>query len=43
MYDEFDPEKLLDEEPELDNSPTGEGSDEDEEEEEEEGLDEEAL
>lgn len=43
MQDEFDPEMMLDEEPELDNSPTGEGDDEEEEEEEEEGLDEEEL
>ena len=46
MHEEFDPEMMLDEEPELDNSPTGEGDDEEElededEEEEEEGIDEE--
>lgn len=44
MYDEFDPEMMLDEEPELDNSPTGEEKEEVEDEDEdelEEGLDEE--
>ena len=48
MHDEFDPEMMLDDEPELDNSPTGEGEDEDEleddeDEEEESGPDEEEL
>ena len=30
MHDEFDPEMMLDEEHELDNSPTGEGDDKEE-------------
>jgi hypothetical protein len=44
MHDEFDPEMMLDEEPELENSPTGEDEEEEDEDDDvEEGLDEEEL
>jgi hypothetical protein len=47
MYDELDPEMMLEDEPELENSPTGEEKEEveneDDDKEEEEAADEEAL